>query len=55
MVDDLVPRAGQRPSEPAYVLLDHGCHQRLLHLAAELGMEPIVVDDIATVLVEQGE
>jgi len=55
MVDDLVPRPGQRLSQPAHVLPDRVGGERQFHLIIEFGLDPIVVDHVTSMSVEEGE
>ena len=55
MVDDLVPGPGQHPSQPAHVLPDAVGRRRLFHLVVEFGLDPIVIDQVASMSVEEGE
>ena len=55
MVNDLVPGPGQSLSQPAHVLPGHvGC-DGLFDVGVEFGMQPVVLDHIATVSIQQGE
>ena len=55
MVDDLVPRFGQHPSQPAHVFPDRVGRQRLFRFFVEFGLDPIVVDDVTSMSIEEGE
>jgi hypothetical protein len=55
VVDDLVSRPGQRPSQPAQILPDRVGGQRLFRFVIEFGLDPIVVDHVTAMTVEEGE
>jgi hypothetical protein len=55
VVDDRVPRPGQRLSQPARVLPDRVGRQRLVRLVIEFGADPVVVDYVTSMFVEEGE
>ena len=53
MVDDLIPRPGQRRSQPAYVLPDRVGRQRLFGFVVKFGLDPIVVDHVTSMSGEE--
>ena len=55
MVDDLVPRLGERLSQPAHVLPDRVGRHRLFHCVIEFDADPVVVDHVTSMSVEEGE
>src|SRR5215471_11482373 len=55
VVDDLVPRSGQRPSQPAYVFPNRVGGQRLFRFVVEFRLDPIVVDHLTSMSVEESE
>jgi hypothetical protein len=55
MVDDLVPGPGQHPSQPAHVLPDRVGRRLLLRFVIKFGLDPIVVDHVTSISVEEGE
>ena len=55
VVDDLVPRSGQRLSQPAHVLPDRVGRQRLFRFVIDFGLDPIVVDHVTSMSIEEGE
>src|SRR5215472_19300760 len=52
---NFVPRPGQRPSQPAHVLPDRVGRQRLYRFVIEFGLDPIVVDHVTSMSIEEGE
>jgi len=55
VVDDLVPRPGQRLSQPTHVLPDRVGGQRLFRFVIEFGLDPMVVYYVTSISVEEGE
>jgi hypothetical protein len=55
MVDDLVPGPSQHLSQPAHVLPDRVSGQRLFRFVVEFGLDPIVVDHVTSMSVEERE
>ena len=55
MVDDLVSRPGQRLSQPAHVLPDRVGRRRLFRFVIKFGADPVVVDHVASMSVEESE
>jgi hypothetical protein len=55
MVDDFVSRPGQRLSQPAHILPDRVGRQRLFRFVIKFGLDPIVVDHVTSMSVEEGE
>jgi hypothetical protein len=55
VVDDLVSRPGQRLPQPTHVFADRVSRHWLFHVAIEFGVQPIVLDHIAAVPVQEGE
>jgi hypothetical protein len=55
VVDDLVPRPGQRLSQPTHVLPDRVGGQRLFRFVIEFGLDPIVVYYVTSMPIEEGE
>jgi hypothetical protein len=55
VVHDLVPRLGQRPSQPAHVFPNRVGGWRLFLFVTEFGLDPIVVDHVTSMSVEEGE
>ena len=53
MVHDLVPRLGQRPSQPAHVFPNRVGGWRLFLFVTEFGLDPIVVDHVTSMSVEE--
>jgi hypothetical protein len=55
VVDDLVPRPSQRFSQPAHVLPDRVGGRRLFRFVIEFSLDPIVVDHVTSMSVEESE
>jgi hypothetical protein len=55
VVDDFVPRPGQRLSQPAHVLPDRVGRQRLFRFVIEFGLDPIVADHVTSMSIEERE